>query len=220
MEAGPRDTAHGRHVAEGDRERDDAAPAPDAAELPCVPSARTADDPLPGETFPVETSPVGADAVVRSGAAPQDDAGAEVDADDEADEDGVNDENGVSDDGPPPDEMFAGPEVEVEIRPRRRLSAWHLAPVVGLAAAGSLMFAFPLAFDFGDSGAVIAMLGVLICSCAAGWGLVAARKVGQNWPGLPPRGSGRRADWRIMLAYAVTVIAVILLAVWRVARLR
>ncbi|MGW0604473.1 hypothetical protein [Streptomyces sp. NPDC002644] len=128
--------------------------------------------------------------------------------------------DGVSDDGPPPDEMYTGPEVEVELRPRRRLSAWHLAPVVGLAAAGSLMFAFPLAFDFGDSGAVIAMLGVLICSCAAGWGLVAARRVGQNWPGLPPRGSGRRPDWRIMLAYAVTVIAVVLLAVWRVARLR
>ncbi|NYV77563.1 hypothetical protein HW445_25025, partial [Streptomyces sp. UH6] len=87
-------------------------------------------------------------------------------------------------------------------------------------AAGSLMFAFPLAFDFGDSGAVIAMLGVLICSCAAGWALVAARKVGQHWPGLPPRGSGRPTDWRIALAYAVAVTAVVALAVWRVARLR
>jgi hypothetical protein len=198
MEAGPRDTAHGRQVAEGDRGRDDA-PAPGATDLPGVPSARTADD--------LFRSPG------LGGPAP-----AEADAD--AEDDGVGNEDGVSDDGPAPDEMFSGPEVEIELRPRRRLSAWHLAPVVGLAAAGSLMFAFPLAFDFGDSGAVIAMLGVLICSCAAGWGLVAARKVGQNWPGLPPRGSGRRADWRIALAYAVTVVAVVLLAVWRVARLR
>ncbi len=70
-------------------------------------------------------------------------------------------------DGPGPDEMFAGPEVEVELRPQRRLRIWQLAPIVALAAVGSLMFAFPLAFDFGDSGAVIAMLGLLICSCAA-----------------------------------------------------
>ncbi|NYV78434.1 hypothetical protein HW445_29520, partial [Streptomyces sp. UH6] len=46
MEAGPRDTAHGRHVAEGDRERGDDAPVPDA-DLPRVPTARTADDALP-----------------------------------------------------------------------------------------------------------------------------------------------------------------------------
>lgn len=198
MEAGPRDTAHGRQVAEGDRGRDDA-PQPGATDLPGVPSARTADDLFPAGELGGPTAP---------------------DADDEGVGDGVGDEDGVSDDGPPPEEMFSGPEVEIELRPRRRLSVWHLAPVVGLAAAGSLMFAFPLAFDFGDSGAVIAMLGVLICSCAAGWGLVAARKVGQNWPGLPPRGSGRRPDWRIALAYAVTVAAVVLLAVWRVARLR
>ncbi len=217
MEAGPRDTAHGRHVTEGDDERDEAAPVP-GADLPLVPSARTGDDGFPGaESGPEPHAPALelADAVdTPVDTDPDVDPDIDVDADDEVGEDGV------SDDGPPPDEMFPGPEVEVEIRPRRRLSAWHLAPVVGLAAAGSLMFAFPLAFDFGDSGAVIAMLGVLICSCAAGWGLVAARKVGQNWPGLPPRGSGRRADWRVALAYAVVVIAVVVLAVWRVARLR
>ncbi|MEU3555469.1 hypothetical protein AB0E65_14810 [Streptomyces fragilis] len=194
MEAGPRDTAHGRQVADGDRGRDDA-PAPGATDLPGAPSARATDDLFPTQGLGEPTAP-------------------------DADDDGVGDEDGVSDDGPPPEEMFSGPEVEIELRPRRRLSAWHLAPVVGLAAAGSLMFAFPLAFDFGDSGAVIAMLGVLICSCAAGWGLVAARRVGQNWPGLPPRGSGRRPDWRVALAYAVIVAAVVLLAVWRVARLR
>ena len=65
------------------------------------------------------------------------------------------------------------------------------------------MFAFPLAFDFGDSGAVIAMLGLLICSCAAGWGMMAARRVGYTWPGLPARGSGGRPDWRVVLAYAL-----------------
>ncbi|MER7486748.1 hypothetical protein ABTY20_12790 [Streptomyces sp. NPDC126497] len=130
-------------------------------------------------------------------------------------------QGGVTDDGPEPDEMFAGgDEVEVELRPQRRLRIWQLAPIVALAAVGSLMFAFPLAFDFGDSGAVIAMLGLLICSCAAGWGMMAARRVGSTWPGLPPRGSGRRPDWRVVAAYAVMVAAVVALAVWRVARLR
>ncbi|MCW5253367.1 MULTISPECIES: hypothetical protein [unclassified Streptomyces] len=126
---------------------------------------------------------------------------------------------GVTADGPEPGAMY-GDEVEVELRPQRRLRIWQLAPIVSLGALGSLMFAFPLAFDFGDSGAVIAMLGLLICSCAAGWGMMAARRVGYTWPGVPPRGSGRRADWRIMLAYAVAVAVVVALAVWRVARLR
>ncbi|NJP52721.1 hypothetical protein HCJ93_22320 [Streptomyces sp. SBST2-5] len=130
-------------------------------------------------------------------------------------------QGGVSDDGPEPEEVFAGgDEVEVELRPQRRLRLWQLAPIVGLAAGGSLMFAFPLAFDFGDSGAVIAMLGLLICSCAAGWGMMAARRVGYTWPGLPARGSGGRADWRVVALYAVMVAAVVALAVWRVARLR
>ncbi|MET7288792.1 hypothetical protein [Streptomyces sp. NPDC005573] len=128
---------------------------------------------------------------------------------------------GVTADGPAPEEMYAsGPEVEVELRPQRRLRIWQLAPIVGLAAVGSLMFAFPLAFDFGDSGAVIAMLGLLICSCAAGWGMTAARRVGYTFPGLPPRGSGRRPDWRVVLAYVLLVAVVAVLAVWRVARLR
>ncbi|MEU9244544.1 hypothetical protein [Streptomyces sp. NPDC048385] len=128
---------------------------------------------------------------------------------------------GVTADGPEPEEMFAsGPEVEVELRPQRRLRLWQLAPIVALAAVGSLMFAFPLAFDFGDSGAVIAMLGLLICSCAAGWGMMAARRVGYTWPGLPARGAGRRADWRVVIGYVVLVAIVVVLAVWRVARLR
>lgn len=130
-------------------------------------------------------------------------------------------EGGVTDDGPEPEEMYTGgPEVEVELRPQRRLRIWQLAPIVSLAAVGSLMFAFPLAFDFGDSGAVIAMLGLLICSCAAGWGMMAARRVGYTWPGLPQRGSGRRPDWRVVIAYALVVAAIVVLAVWRVARLR
>ncbi|MFD4808042.1 hypothetical protein ACFWP1_26340 [Streptomyces sp. NPDC058425] len=144
------------------------------------------------------------------------------DADDAVDADDADDSlGGVTADGPEPEEMFAsGPEVEVELRPQRRLRIWQLAPIVALAATGSLMFAFPLAFDFGDSGAVIAMLGLLICSCAAGWGMMAARRVGTTWPGLPARGSGRRPDWRVVLAYVVLVAAVVSLAVWRVARLR
>ncbi|MET9835592.1 hypothetical protein ABZ078_41375 [Streptomyces sp. NPDC006385] len=130
-------------------------------------------------------------------------------------------EGGVTDDGPEPEELYAsGPEVEVELRPQRRLRIWQLAPIVSLSAVGSLMFAFPLAFDFGDSGAVIAMLGLLICSCAAGWGMMAARRVGYTWPGLSQRGSGRGADWRVVLAYVLVVAAIVVLAVWRVARLR
>ncbi|MCW7946225.1 membrane protein [Streptomyces hygroscopicus] len=127
---------------------------------------------------------------------------------------------GVTADGPGADELSVGPEVEVELRPQRRLRIWQLAPIVALATVGSLMFAFPLAFEFGDGGAVVAMLGLLICSCAAGWGMMAARRVGHTWPGLPKRGSGRRPDWRVVLAYAVVLAAVVVLAVWRVARLR
>lgn len=127
----------------------------------------------------------------------------------------------MTDDGPGADEVFTGgDEVEVELRPQRRLRVWQLAPIVGLAAVGSLMFAFPLAFDFGDSGAVIAMLGLLICFCAAGWGMMAARRVGHTWPGLSARNPGRRPDWRVVAVYAGLVAAVVVLAVWRVARLR
>ncbi len=114
----------------------------------------------------------------------------------------------------------AGPEFEVELRPQRRLRIWQIAPIVMLAAAGSLMFAFPLAFEFGDGGAVVAMLGFLICSCAGGWGMMAARRVGYTWPGLPPRGSGRRPDWRMAALYALVALVVVGLAVYRVARLR
>ncbi|MFF8386222.1 hypothetical protein [Streptomyces kanasensis] len=111
-------------------------------------------------------------------------------------------------------------EVEVELRPQRRLRIWQLAPIVGLGALGSLMFAFPLAFGSGDGGAVLAMLGLLLCGCAAGWGMMAARRVGYTWPGLPPRGSGGRPDWRVIALYAAGVTLLVVLAVWRVARLR
>ncbi|MFJ8016870.1 hypothetical protein [Streptomyces sp. NPDC096339] len=117
-------------------------------------------------------------------------------------------------------EAAAGPEVEVELRPQRRLRVWQIVPIVVLAAAGSLMFAFPLAFEFGDGGAVVAMLGFLISCCAGGWGMMAARRVGYSWPGLPARGSGRRPDWRMAALYAVVALAVVALAVYRVARLR
>ncbi|KUF13151.1 hypothetical protein [Streptomyces silvensis] len=127
---------------------------------------------------------------------------------------------GVTDDGPADDGLTTEPEVEVELRPQRRLRIWQLAPIVILAAVGSLMFAFPLAFEFGDGGAVVAMLGLLISSCAAGWGMMAARRVGHTWPGLPERGSGRRPDWRVVSAYTLVVALVAVLAVWRVARLR
>ncbi|MEC3997555.1 hypothetical protein VSR01_30315 [Actinacidiphila sp. DG2A-62] len=107
-----------------------------------------------------------------------------------------------------------------ELRPARRLRIWQLAPITALAVGGSLMFAFPLAFESGDAGPVVAMLGLLLCCCAAGWGLMAARRLGQTWPGLPSRGSGARPDWRFVAGYAVLIALVAVLAVWRVARLR
>ncbi|MFE1174516.1 hypothetical protein [Streptomyces sp. NPDC058773] len=119
------------------------------------------------------------------------------------------------------DRPGAGGESFRELRPPRRLRLWQLAPVVALAALGSLMFAFPLAFEFGgDGGAMIAMLGLLLCCCAAGWGMMAARRVGYTWPGLPAPGSGRRACWRVVLIYTVLVAIPASLAIWRVARLR
>ncbi|MFH8337968.1 hypothetical protein [Streptomyces sp. AM6-12] len=207
MEAGPRDTASGaEHVTtEGDRsDRDEGLQEDlqDGFRDDLQDDFRAA-----GELGPAE------------GAHPL--AEAEAEAGDRLAEDGPDESaDGVTADGPAPEEMYSsGPEVEVELRPQRRLRIWQLAPIVGLSAVGSLMFAFPLAFD-GDSGAVIAMLGLLICCCAAGWGMMAARRVGYTWPGLPPRGSGRRPDWRVVLGYALLVAVVAVLAVWRVARLR
>ncbi|SEG04657.1 hypothetical protein SAMN05216223_10333 [Actinacidiphila yanglinensis] len=107
-----------------------------------------------------------------------------------------------------------------ELRPQRRLRIWQIAPIIALAVGGSLMFAFPLAFESGDTGPVVAMLGLLLCCCAAGWGLAAARRIGQTWPGLPARGSGGRADWRYVAGYTALTVVLALLAVWRVARLR
>ncbi|MGP3977901.1 hypothetical protein ACTWQF_28570 [Streptomyces sp. 8N114] len=134
-----------------------------------------------------------------------------------------------SSDREPPEDSSAeepgpepGPPVEPhELRPQRKLRLWQLAPIVILGALGSLMFAFPLAFEpGGSSGAVVSMLGLLLCGCAAGWGVMAARRVGHTWPGLPARGSGGRPDWRVVLIYAVVVGTAVVLAVWRVARLR
>ncbi|WP_405783926.1 hypothetical protein [Streptomyces sp. NBC_00859] len=127
----------------------------------------------------------------------------------------------LSPDGPDAQDIAdAAPEVEVELRPQRRMRIWQLAPIVGLAAVGSLMFAFPLAFEFGDGGPVVAMLGLLISCCAAGWGMMAARRVGYTWPGLPARGSGVRPDWRVAGLYVLAFAVIVALAVWRVARLR
>lgn len=111
------------------------------------------------------------------------------------------------------------PPDEHALRPERRLRIWHTAPIVALGALGSLMFAFPLAFDFGDGGAVVAMLGLLLSASSAGWGIMVARRVGYTWPGLPQRGSGGRPDWRVVAAYVLLCLLVGVLAVWRVARL-
>lgn len=118
------------------------------------------------------------------------------------------------------DEYPQDGESYAELRPPRRLRIWQIIPIVALGAVGSLMFAFPLAFEFGDGGAVVAMLGLLIGCCAAGWGMMAARRAGLTWPGLPPRGTGRRVDWRVVALYVLLVAVFALFAVWRVATLQ
>jgi hypothetical protein len=121
---------------------------------------------------------------------------------------------------PVPGAPDAGAERYEELRPQRRLRPLLFAPIVVLSLLGSLMFAFPLAFAFDEAGAVVAMLGLLIGCSAAGWGMMAARRVGYTWPGLPPRGSGRRPDWRLLVLYGALLAVLGVLAVWRVAGLR
>ena len=123
-------------------------------------------------------------------------------------------------DGPVAGEGDDGGELYGELRPPRRFRFWLLAPIVSLGTLGSLMFAFPLAFDFEDGGALVAMLGLLLCCCAGGWGMMAARRAGLTWPGLPAPGSGERPDWRLVALYTLVLVALVALALWRVARLR
>ncbi|WP_399067575.1 hypothetical protein [Streptomyces winkii] len=138
--------------------------------------------------------------------------------DDDPDIHGDQDDGDGSDAPPEADGSDVEPQ---ELRPQRKLRLWQLAPIVVLSALGSLMFAFPLAFEpGGGTGAVVSMLGLLICGCAAGWAVMATRRVGLSWPGLPAPDSGERPDWRIVALYAVVVGTVVVLAIWRVARLR
>ncbi|MFJ6216274.1 hypothetical protein ACIQGZ_23545 [Streptomyces sp. NPDC092296] len=109
---------------------------------------------------------------------------------------------------------------EREIRPRRRLRWWQTVPIGVVGIFGSLMFAFPLAFESGDGGAMVGMLGLLLTAASVGWGAMAARRVGYALPGLPRRGSEERAGWRAPAAYALVGLVLVGLAVWRVARLR
>ena len=106
---------------------------------------------------------------------------------------------------------------EREIRPLRRLRWWQTLPIALLAALGSLMFGFPLAF--GSGGAMVGMLGLLLTAASVGWGAMAARHAGYKWPGLPRRGSGRRADWRAIVVYTLIAVLSSALAVWRVVHL-
>lgn len=164
--------------------------------------ADTGDDPLSADSY-------GADSY---GADPG------VDDEDLSPED-LSDEDLTADDLPP--EADDGDVEPHELRPQRKLRVWQLAPIVVLSALGSLMFAFPLAFEpGGGTGAVVSMLGLLICGCGAGWAVMAARRVGLSWPGLPAPDSGERPDWRIVALYAAVVCTVVVLAIWRVARLR
>ncbi|WP_035797663.1 hypothetical protein [Kitasatospora mediocidica] len=118
--------------------------------------------------------------------------------------------------GLPPDALL----FEREIRPRRRLRWWQILPIAVIGIVGSLMFAFPLAFGSGSGAAMVAMLGLLLTAASVGWGAMAARRAGYAWPGLPRRGSGRRASWRSIVIYTLIVCAALALAVWRVVHLR
>ncbi|MEV6972832.1 hypothetical protein [Kitasatospora sp. NPDC093806] len=114
----------------------------------------------------------------------------------------------------------AGAVHEREIRPRRRLRWWQTLPIALLATAGSLMFAFPLAFGSAGAGsAMIGMLGLLLTAASLGWGAMAARHAGYKWPGLPRRGTGERAGWKAIVLYTLIVLAACALALWRVVRL-
>lgn len=109
---------------------------------------------------------------------------------------------------------------EREIRPRRRLRWWQILPIVLVGTAGSLMFAFPLAFASGDgASAMIGMLGLLLTAASVGWGAMAARMAGYKWPGVPRRGSGLRAGRKAISLYTLAAVVAIGLAVWRVAKL-
>ena len=66
----------------------------------------------------------------------------------------------MTDDGPEPEAMLhERPRGRGRAAPAAPAADLAARPIVALAAIGSLMFAFPLAFEFGDGGAVIAMLG-------------------------------------------------------------
>ncbi|WP_042393978.1 hypothetical protein [Streptacidiphilus carbonis] len=106
-----------------------------------------------------------------------------------------------------------------ELRPAGLLRLWQVIPIAALAIFGSLLFAFPLAFQSGDAGRFVGMLGLLLTTASAGWGGMAARRAGYAWPGLPRQGSGRRAGWRALLAYAALVGLALALGWWRVARI-
>ena len=112
-----------------------------------------------------------------------------------------------------------GPVTERELRPAGRLRLWQILPIIAVATVGSLMFAFPLAFESGGGGAVVGMLGLLLTAASAGWGAMATRRAGYAWPGLPRQGSGRAAGWRALLSYTAIAACLLALALWRVARI-
>ncbi|MFF7637894.1 hypothetical protein ACFZB9_32815 [Kitasatospora sp. NPDC008050] len=155
---------------------------------------------LPGRPLPVEAGPLLGDPLLGDALL----GDASIDADPDAPL------------GPPGDPVV----LEREIRPRRRLRWWQLLPIVLIGVAGSLMFAFPLAFGSGDGGAMVGMLGLLLTSASVGWGGMAARRAGYAWPGLPRRGSGRRAAWQAIAVYTLIACTAFGLAVWRVVQLR
>ena len=129
------------------------------------------------------------------------------------------DPDGLGSEPLPGERMEIGPVLERELRPEGRLRLWQIIPIIAVATAGSLMFAFPLAFESGGGGAVVGMLGLLLTAASAGWGAMATRRAGYAWPGLPRQGSGRAAGWRALLGYTAIAACLLALALWRVARI-
>lgn len=102
-----------------------------------------------------------------------------------------------------------------ELRPARRLRFWQKAPIGVVAVLGSLMFAFPLAFNGGASDLLVAFCGLLITLGAGCWGGLVAYRAGHTWPGLRGRVAARARVWPAALGYALLFAALTALVAWR-----
>jgi hypothetical protein len=118
------------------------------------------------------------------------------------------------DDAPTPAHAFR------ELRPSRRLRLWQIIPIVCVVVLGSLMFAFPLAFNSGASDLLVAVSGLLVALGAGCWGGLAAYRAGLSWPGLQRREPNPRHRVRALLGYFLLFAAAAALVALRLVALR